>query len=154
QDPAKRRELVERRQALLNDLGNAAAKIAARQVQRLERIQARLPADAALLTWIDLEGHPRAADPNGEHWVCLLRKTGAPGCVRMPGTGTDHRWTEDDEKLAGRVRRELTVPRSATASPAKDLGRRLAAQRLGPIESMLESQKDLPAVKRLIVLPS
>src|SRR5262249_17778728 len=40
--------------------------VAAGEVYDLARIQAQLPADAALLAWLDLKSWPHAADPHGE----------------------------------------------------------------------------------------
>ena len=42
----------------------------------LDQIQAQIPADAALVGWLDLTV-VSAADPRGDHWACVLRRTRA-----------------------------------------------------------------------------
>src|SRR5262249_41721037 len=52
---------------------------AAGQVFDRQTIQAALPADAALVGWVDLPAAgPKAADPDGDHWAVLLRHSGGP----------------------------------------------------------------------------
>ena len=75
------------------------------QVARLNEIQAVLPADTALVAWVDMapEG-PNAADPDGEHWAVVVRSRGIPTWVPISGTGKNRLWTTDDTGLAHRVR--------------------------------------------------
>jgi tetratricopeptide (TPR) repeat protein len=126
-------------------------KAAAGQVYTLEQVQAQLPSDAALVGWLDLKTQPKAADPRGDHWACVVRHSGAPICVRIEGTGPDRVWTEADDGRPGQVRQML----SKGAAPAweKPLAA-LAEQRLGPLDPALRARADLPAVNHLIVLPS
>ena len=78
------------------------------QVARLNEIQAALPADAALVAWVDIPpAGPNAADPDGEHWGVVVRSRGIPAWVPIAGTGPDGLWTKDDTGLADRVRTEL-----------------------------------------------
>ena len=69
-------------------------QVAAGAVYALDRIQAQLPADAALVGWLDLKTSPKAADPRGDHWACVVRRRGAPRWVRIDGhragPGVDH----------------------------------------------------------------
>ena len=68
---------------LMQDYGALAG-----QVATLQAIQATLPADAALVAWVDIppEG-PNAADTDGEHWGVIVRSRGIPAWVPMGGTG-------------------------------------------------------------------
>ena len=78
------------------------------QVAKLNEIQAALPADAALVAWVDIPpAGPNAADPDGEHWGVVVRSRGIPAWVPIAGTGPDGLWTKDDTGLADRVRTEL-----------------------------------------------
>jgi tetratricopeptide (TPR) repeat protein len=121
------------------------------QVFDRRRIQAALPADAALLGWIDIPpAGPRVADPNGEHWGFLLRHAGPPACTRLRGSGAGGAWTDDDTNLPARLRDALQSPRGDW----KPLADRLHRQRLGPLAAQLAAHDGLPAAQRLIVLPS
>jgi CHAT domain-containing protein len=127
---------------------------AAGQVYTLARIQAQLPADAALLSWIDFRGQPKAADPSGEHWACLVRRHGEPVWVQLPGSGPKGAWTQSDDYLPGQVRTLLVKrPRDLTVEWQERTGR-LYAQRLAPLARHLGATKELPAVRHLIILPS
>jgi tetratricopeptide (TPR) repeat protein len=125
-------------------------------VATLNEIQSGLPADAALVAWIDIPPRgPNAADPNGEHWGALVRSQGAPVWVRLQGTGTNHQWTEDDTKLTSQVRDALSQRPGPGAADAHALIQRLRAQRLAPLTAPLRATAvGLPAARRLIVLPS
>jgi tetratricopeptide (TPR) repeat protein len=118
---------------------------AAGQVFDRETIQAALPADAALVGWVDLPAAgPKAADPDGDHWVVLLRHAGAPVWTRLRGSGPKGTWTEADTRLPEQLREALQS--SGGEWPA--LAARLRQQRLGPLA------KHLDGVRHLIVLPS
>jgi hypothetical protein len=39
------------------------------------QIQAAIPAEAALIAWLDILGQPKAADPNGQHWTTPERRS-------------------------------------------------------------------------------
>jgi tetratricopeptide (TPR) repeat protein len=126
------------------------------QVAKLREIQASLPADAALVAWVDLKPPgPNAADPDGEHWGAVLRARGAPAWVRLPGTGPGRHWTAGDTDLASRVREGLIRRPGAGSADVRPMLRELRAQRLGPLAEALGPTPDgLPAARRLIVLPS
>jgi tetratricopeptide (TPR) repeat protein len=124
---------------------------AAGQVFDVGLIQAALAPETALIGWIDLPtAGPRAADPSGEHWSCLLRARGDPVCVRLPGSGDGGAWTGDDVRLPADLRIALQKPRSDW----QQLVSRLRRQRLTPLERHLAAQDGLPAVRHLVVLPS
>jgi tetratricopeptide (TPR) repeat protein len=124
---------------------------AAGEVFDVARIQAALTDDTALLGWIDLPpGGPKAADPNGERWAFLLRARGDPVCVRLQGSGAGGAWTAEDTQLPAELRKAVQERRGAW----QQLAQRLSEQRLGPLAEHLATHDRLPAVKRLVVLPS
>jgi hypothetical protein len=150
-------ELRKQREALLTqrrDLGDELARFTAEleakygpvagQVYERAIIQKVLPADAALVGWIDIPGQPKAANPNGEHWAFLLRSSGEPIVVGLTGSGDKGVWTENDTKLPRQLREALQNPKSDW----QPLAKKLRAQRLEPLA------KHLAGVQRLIVLPS
>jgi tetratricopeptide (TPR) repeat protein len=49
--------------------------VTAGEVYELEPIQSNLSGDATLLAWVDLQAHPHAVNPNGEHWACVVSDT-------------------------------------------------------------------------------
>jgi tetratricopeptide (TPR) repeat protein len=108
-----------------------------------QALQAALPADTALLGWVDVRGEAKAADPSGEHWAFLLRSAGPPLCVRLPGSSPGQAWSAADDALPGRLFQALRDPQLDW----RPLARSLRQQRLAPLE------KHLVGVRRLVVLP-
>jgi CHAT domain-containing protein/tetratricopeptide (TPR) repeat protein len=102
----------------------------------LEAVQAAIPEGDALVGWLDTDRH---------HGAFLVRRTGDPVCVKIPGTGADGAWTKDDDQRPRDLRDALR--KRATASAA-DLAMAVGGQRIGPLRRHLEG------VHRLIVLPS
>jgi tetratricopeptide (TPR) repeat protein len=153
-EQARLKELTRKRVALESELASLAVMVARRDILELKRLQAQLPADAALLAWVDIYFRTGTADPNGEHWGCVVRRSGPPAWVKLPGSGPAKAWIEDDHDLHHAVRDLLIQPpRGATSDWPALLGR-LHAQRLAPLEPYLQAQGELPAVRRLIVLPA
>jgi CHAT domain-containing protein len=156
----QREELEQQRDTALAALTRFEAELArthgpaAGQVYELARVQAQLPADAALISWLDLKGESRAADPNGEHWACLVRRRGDPVWVRLPGSGPKGAWAEADDQLPRQVRELLVKPPSDATVKWREQTGRLHAQRLAPLAKHLAATADLPAVRHLIILPS
>jgi len=160
---AKRFEHLKRQRELASiALGEFRTKLVqahgplAGQVTRLNEIQAALPADAALVAWVDIRpAGPNAADPDGEHWGVVVRSRGIPAWVPIAGTGPDGLWTSDDTGLASRVRSELRSRSGARPADLQPLVERLRSQRLEPLGKALGAAVDgqQPA-RRLIVLPS
>jgi CHAT domain-containing protein/tetratricopeptide (TPR) repeat protein len=144
--------LAQRRQTG-EELAKLEAVVAARQVYDLKRIQSRIPTDAALIVWVDIKGEPKAKDPNGEHWACVLRHSGPPAWVKLAGSGDKGAWTKDDDELPERFRKAVSDPAAASAADLKTLMEKLSAQRLAPLAPYLPAKDRLPAVKRLIVVP-
>lgn len=122
--------------------------VAAGQVYDLSRIQERIRPDEALLAWVDIPAEAKAPDPNGEHWACVVRHRGAPDWVRLTGRGAGGAWTDEDDRLAGRVRRAFAARPADPRAGWKDLAGELAGQRLTPLAKPLEG------VRHLVVLPS
>jgi len=163
QGPAKQRlnDLRRRRDEALASLGELRQKLVASygpmagKVVTLAEIQAGLPADAALVTWVDRVAGPETANPDGEHWGVVVRAKGSPAWVRLPGTGEDRRWTDEDTRLTALVQSALNRPPGAGGTASRALLERFRAQRLAPLTVALQVTDDgLPAVHRLIVLPS
>jgi tetratricopeptide (TPR) repeat protein len=150
-------ELKARRLALEGELVQMEAELVRKYqaatgvVYTLERIQAQLPADTALVGWVDLKTLPRAFDPGGDHWACVVRRRGAPRWVRIVGTGPGGAWTAADEQRPGRVRQLL---RGGDRPAWQEAAGVLAAQRLDPLEPALADRDGLTAVRHLVILPS
>jgi tetratricopeptide (TPR) repeat protein len=160
---AKRFEDLKRQRALASiALGEFQAKLVqdhgarAGHVAKLNEIEAALPADAALLAWVDLKpAGPHAADPDGEHWGVVVRSRGIPVWIPITGTGPNGLWIEDDTALADRVRTVLQRRPGAGSADLQPLVERFRAQRLASLAKALAATADgLPPVRRLIVLPS
>ncbi len=136
---------------LMHDQGRRAGRVAL-----LDEIQAALPADAALVAWVDVPPlGPAAAVPDGEHWGVVVRSRDVPSWIAMPGTGPDRRWTEDDTGLSAWVRAELRNRPGGRATDTQVLVERLRARRFLPLMKALGATTvGLPAARRLIVLPS
>jgi tetratricopeptide (TPR) repeat protein len=126
------------------------------RVAKLQNLQAVLPADAALVAWVDVPAKsPNEADLDGEHWGVVIRSRGIPAWVPIAGTGKEGLWIEPDNGLAGKLLTELGRRPGAQSTDAGPLIARLRAQRLGPLSNALAASADgLPPARRLIVLPS
>ena len=126
------------------------------KVATLNEIQAALPADAALVAWVDIQPvGPNAADPDGEHWGVIVRSRGIPAWIPIAGSGPNRLWTKDDTGLAERVRTELRKRPGAGPADLRPLVERLRIQRFEPLATALDANADgLVPVRRLIVLPS
>jgi CHAT domain-containing protein len=123
--------------ALRTALNQAAAERAAKRVWPLAKIQAAIPADAAILLWLDVQK---------AHWACILRQSGVPIWQRLPGTGPGQAWTRDDDNLAERTYTQALVEPQA---PQRDqLLAALRAQRLVPLLPHLNG------IQRLLVVPT
>jgi hypothetical protein len=162
-DRAKRFEEFKRQRELASiALGDFHTKLVqdygplAGQVANLKEIQAALPADAALIAWVDIApAGPHAADSDGEHWGVVVRSRGTPSWVPLLGTGANGLWTKADTDLAMWVRTELRQGSGAAAADLRLVLERLRSQRLEPLAKALGATADgLPPARRLIVLPS
>jgi tetratricopeptide (TPR) repeat protein len=131
-----RDEHLAQRRRVVAEMVRLAAAVSARQVLPLERIQEQLPADAALVFWLD-EGRP----PLG----CVLRRSGPPAWLPLPEA--------TDRGLPLRLYRALIDPFSSSAQRA-DLVETMRRQRLAPLRPHLGARGKLPAVRRLFVVPA
>jgi len=101
----------------------------------LEEVQKALPADAALVGWLDVKG---------QHWACAVRREGDPAWVKIPGSGVDDTWTKEDDERPAKLRIALADKQPAWSAAADALAR----QRMAPLLPHVNG------VKHLIVLPS
>jgi tetratricopeptide (TPR) repeat protein len=155
-------ELKHRRELASIALGEFQAKLMeeygplAGRVATPEETRAALPAEAALVAWVDLKPvGPNAADPDGEHWGVVVRSRGTPAWVRLPGSGVGRHWSQEDTDLPSLVRDGLAHRPGPGAADIRSSLAKLRAQRLGPLADALGPDPDgLPAARRLIVLPS
>ena len=162
-DRAKRfKDLKRQRELASIALGEFQTKLVqeygplAGRVSGLKEIQAALPADAALLAWVDIPPvGPTAADPDGEHWGVVVRSRGIPAWIAISGTGPNGLWTKDDIALADRVRAELRKRPGVRAVDPRPLIEKLRTQSIEPMAKALGATPEgLPPARRLIVLPS
>jgi tetratricopeptide (TPR) repeat protein/CHAT domain-containing protein len=145
--------LVRQRKMVEEELGRLEAALAEREVYKLERVQAALPEDTALLTWVDLETAPNKVDRAGDHWACLVRHAGTPVWVKLPGSGAGDTWTQADQDLAGALRQVLGQRLGERRGDVTALCQRLYEQRLAPVEAHLKGGDGQPAVRQLVVVP-
>jgi tetratricopeptide (TPR) repeat protein len=126
------------------------------KVASLTEIQATVPADTALVTWVDIAPvGPNAADPNGEHWGVVTRSRGIPAWIPIAGSGPNGLWTKDDTGLPDRVRTELRSRPGSGSTISRPLLDKLRLQRLEPLTKALAATAEgQPAARRLIILPS
>ncbi len=126
------------------------------QVATRNEMQAALPADAALIAWVDVAPTgPSAADPDGEHWGVVVRSRGIPAWLPIAGTGPSGLWTKDDTGLADQVRTELRNRSGDGSADLRSLIEKLRVQRIAPLAKALGATSDgLPTARRLVVLPS
>ena len=126
-------------------------KVAVGAAYSLDQIQAQLPANAAMVGWLDLKTMPGAADPRGDHWAYVVRRSGAPQWIRIVGTGRDRAWAKDDDERPRQVRQLLSTD---TEKPWQKSLAGLVEQRLSPLEAALGAHDGLPPARHLIILPS
>jgi CHAT domain-containing protein len=127
-----RRQLLDLQRALEQKYGPLAGQPVA-----LDEARAALPEDAALVGWVDTAiGHA----------ACVMRHSGEPAWVPIPGTGAKGDWTKEEEALAGRFRDTLAA--RPPADGWRPLAEAVAKQRLGPLEKHLEG------VRRVVVVNS
>jgi tetratricopeptide (TPR) repeat protein len=144
-DQQKRRDsLVRQRRRLLAEMARAAAGRLDALVWTYPQVQKHLPADSAVLLWLD---------GAGQHWGCVLRHEGEPRWERLPGSGEGSAWTPQDDRLPARVLTAVRDPGSS-AEDVRRLLRGLHRQRLAPLEKHLKAAGKLPAARRVIVIPA
>ncbi len=119
----------------------------------IERIQAALPEDGALVGWLDISGHGQAAELRSGHWAIVVRSKGEPRWVSLSGSGDRGLWTEEEEGLGAKLASEVSDRRRLPRPVDRDLLARLCRQRLEAVEKLLREEEG-SRVRRLIVLPS
>ncbi len=125
-----------------NQLTRLAVALSQRELAPLAAVQAAIPADAALVMWVD------AASRGGgvkEHWGCVVRPTGEPAWERLPGANTAAAWTADDSALPAELGAAVRSE-TATAAEIHDLAQALHRQRLAPLAPHLHGVKTLYVV--------
>jgi CHAT domain-containing protein/tetratricopeptide (TPR) repeat protein len=143
---ALRDELIRQRRQALSQLARLAADMSARQVLSLTDIQEQLPADGALVLWLDVNAV-------GEHHACVVRAKGESAWVRLPGSGKDGTWTSEDRELAPRLHRAIQRLSSGEAERQR-LSTAVVQQRLNPLRPHLGADHGLPPVRQLLVVPT
>jgi tetratricopeptide (TPR) repeat protein len=138
----RRDDLLKERAKLDEEIAREAAEVSQKALLSLDRIQEGLPADTALVFWLDFLA------AKGQ-WGCVVRRLGPPAWVQLPGSGRDKVWTDADDHLSRQLRDDLGRPDSGAEATA----RRLAAQRIDPLAPHLAATGELPAVRRLVVVP-
>src|SRR5208337_598128 len=117
-----RRQVLELEQQFASKYGALAG-----QPATLEAVQKALPDGTALVGWIDQDPY---------HWACLLRHSGDPVWVQLPGSGKDGAWTKEEEARTQRLRVELDP--QTTRGNARPLAEAVARQRLEPLNEHLK----------------
>jgi hypothetical protein len=146
--PAEKRrvrdELLRQQAALLAGLARRGAEASRRRLLPPEAIQRHIPADAALLLWVEVFSL-------NEHWGCVLRRHGSPVWQRLRGSGRDGVWAEEDRALRYRLYRALSDPAAGEPAP---LAAAFRKQWLEPLIPQLKATANLPAVRRLFIVPT
>jgi CHAT domain-containing protein/tetratricopeptide (TPR) repeat protein len=135
-------QLIQDRQEVEKSLIDMAVAASRREVTSLDRLQAALPDDAAFIAWVDVSDMSGGVE---EHWGCLVRSTGEPHWERLPGTGSQGKWANEDAELTEQFRGLLA--KSASSAQIDAAAKKLNAQRLASLT------KHLNGVKRLFVAP-
>jgi tetratricopeptide (TPR) repeat protein len=165
-----REELLRQSRRVQHRLARLSAEASVRHLLPLADVQRQVPADAALVLWLD-------APDLVEHWACLVRRAGDPIWQELPGAGPGRSHADADlelprqvyyalvaSSLSGKQRDELLAAEPAKSRPylaqAFDPAQRdslvaaLYRQRLAPLERHLKATPTLPAVRRLLVVPT
>jgi tetratricopeptide (TPR) repeat protein len=127
-----RRQLLDFQLELEQKYGPLAGKSAT-----LDEARTALDDDTALVGWVDTDLH---------HAACVVRRSGNPAWVTIPGSGEDGAWTKDDETSARRLRDALAA--RALDGELRPLAEEVARKRLGPVEPHLKG------VRRVVVVNS
>ena len=158
----RRDALVKERDALLTAVATHAARRIRARVLSLSRIQKQLPADAAIVFWLDFRN---------EHLGCVLRRQGPPRWLSLPGSGDRNAWTREDDSLPTLVYLSLLAEslqdeeKQALLKQSTEQDRPLFRRALDPSQgqrfrSALHQQRlavlepHLKGVRQLLVVPA
>jgi CHAT domain-containing protein/tetratricopeptide (TPR) repeat protein/tRNA A-37 threonylcarbamoyl transferase component Bud32 len=125
------------RTMLESRLAGLVIELSQREVATLAAVQRAMPADAALLLWVDV----RDRGVN-EHWGCIVRRSGEPAWESLMGTGPDGAWTKDESSLTQNLR-EAMASATVGAGEIQALAQRVYAQRIAPLAKHLTGVKSL-----------
>jgi tetratricopeptide (TPR) repeat protein len=141
--------LHDERRMIEAKLSDLASSLSQREVLALPTVQAAIPADAAVVLWVDVN-----LSRFQEHWGCVVRQTGEPAWERLSGTGPNQSWTSNDLSLPRKLREALSSVTTPTAE-LDLLAKRLHAQRLAPLARHLSGVKILYviAVNEMAAIP-
>ncbi len=118
------------------------------QSRSLAQVQGALPADTALLGWVDFQALGKAGEDVNERWVVLVRSKGQPIWAPLKGSGSKQAWTTADSQLPEKVLSALRSRPGIDTPDWRDLARSLHRQRLEPLTAYLKE------IRHVIVLPS
>src|SRR5262249_54294592 len=138
-----RDELTQQRRDLL---ARAHRRVAARSVDLVwsfTDVQKYLPADTAIIVWAS----------EYEHWACVLRRKGEPIWVKLTGTGLKGAWTTDEDLLPSQLYQALSDFNESAVRRERLLAK-VRKMWFAPLADSLKATKDLPAVRRLVVVPT
>jgi tetratricopeptide (TPR) repeat protein len=154
QQEQRKQLLTQRRltQDQLDDLNHKLTQqlglTAAGQCSTLAQVQAVLPADMALVGWVDFQANGQAGQDVNEHWVVLVRSKEQPIWLPLTGRGPRQHWTAADSELPDKLLAALRSRPGSDALDWRELARRLYQQRLEPLTGHLDG------IRHLAVLPS
>lgn len=134
-------KLLQERRAAEERLAAIAVAVSRRQVAAADAIRKAIPADAALLFWVDVGSTSGDVE---EHWACAVRSAGEPKWERLPGTGPGGKWSAADAALPDRLRAALAG--AATFAEVAALAEQLRKQRIGPVLKHLDGVRSLHVV--------
>jgi CHAT domain-containing protein/Tfp pilus assembly protein PilF len=120
-------ELVRQRNKLSRRLAKLAVAASEREVASNAAIQSALPAQTALLLWIDV------SVDNGveQHFACVVRRDGRPFWVRLSGSGKEGKWTDEDQQQSAKVRSGLA--QEVPPGNLSEMIQQLRSQRIEPV---------------------
>ncbi len=133
---------IKKRQNLNVELAELAAELSTQEVSNFAEIQTAIPHGNAMLLWVDVQTNFGALQ---EHWACVLKASGEPLWVPLPGTGPDGKWTKEDSLLPSQLRRELAAEEPSQTT-IESLAKKLYAQRIAPVLKHLNGVKTLYVV--------
>ena len=159
-----RERLVKERTTLATELDKLTIQSARRGLASLDQIQTHIDEDAALVFWVQYLS---------SRLGCVLRNSGPPQWVKLPGSGADGAWTELDKIQANEAHLALSSQAYsrelqstyldahsdnpfllASVRRAFDAGQHSAILKRARQLWILPLEKHLAGVNRLIVIPT